>query len=69
MITKNRVAEFRHINKLTQKDLADKTNVSLSYIKLLENPKTDESVGLKIAYKLANTLNTDMETLFNLKYK
>jgi transcriptional regulator with XRE-family HTH domain len=64
----NRVAEYRHQANLTQQDLATKARVSLPYIKVLEcrNPKKETKVSLDIAYHLAKTLDTDIETLFNL---
>lgn len=62
----NKVAEYRTKNKLSQRALAEKAHVSISYIKVLENSKKKDNVSLLIAYRLAKVLGTSMTDLFNI---
>lgn len=53
-----RVKEFRKIYNMSQKDLAAKTNLSVSYIQQIENnKKTNPSI--ETITSLANALNVD----------
>lgn len=62
----NRVAEFRNRANLSQTDLAKLTDISLPYIKNIENPNVKTNVSIGVAYKLAKYFDTTIETLFNL---
>lgn len=61
----NLVKEKRKAQKLTQRELAKKTEVTERTIISLENGKYKPSIVL--AYKLARIFDTDIETLFCLK--
>lgn len=62
----NRVAEFRNRANLSQTDLAKLTDISLPYIKNIENPNVKTNVSIGVAYKLAKYFDTTIEILFNL---
>lgn len=62
----NKLAEYRKKNGLSQRKLAAKAGVSLSYIKVIEDTHTDTNVSISVAFRLAQALNTDIETLFML---
>ena len=59
---KTRIKEFRARYNLTQEDLAKKVNVRRETIVFLEKGKYNPS--LKLAYDIAQTLQTTIEQLF-----
>jgi putative transcriptional regulator len=61
---KNNVRKLRELYNLTQKDLADKTNVSRQTIIAIEKEKYDPS--LKLALKIAIILKKPLESIFTL---
>ena len=60
----NKVKEIRLSKKLTQKQLAEKANVSYSYIQKIENG-VRTSPRLEYAIKIAEALEVDLELLFS----
>ncbi|MBU9789217.1 helix-turn-helix transcriptional regulator [Lentilactobacillus sp. IMAU92037] len=58
----NRVREYRKLNKLSQFELAEAIGVARQTINLIENDKYNPS--LKLCILLAETLGTDLNTLF-----
>jgi len=61
---KNNICELRKIYNLTQKELADKTNVSRQTIIAIEKDKYNPS--LKLALKIAKLLKMLVEDIFIL---
>ena len=61
---KNNIRELRKMHKLTQKELADKTNVTRQTIIAIEKNKYDPS--LKLALKIAKLLKVPVENIFIL---
>lgn len=64
-IIKNLVKEYRKKNKLTQRELAEKVDVTERTIISIEKEKYKPSIVL--AYKLAQVFGIDIESLFCLK--
>ena len=60
---KNEIIVFRAKKRWTQQQLADDVQVSRQTIAALEKEKYNPS--LILAYKLANSLNTTIEELFD----
>lgn len=58
----NRVREYRQIVGVSQKDLADRVDVSRQTINMIENDKYNPS--LKLCIQLATVLKTDLNSLF-----
>ncbi|MFC2401614.1 helix-turn-helix transcriptional regulator [Streptococcus sobrinus] len=58
----NRVKEFRQGKKLSQLALAKEIGVARQTVNLIENGKYNPS--LELCIKLAETLETDLNTLF-----
>jgi len=61
---KTRIKEYRARYHLTQEELAKRVGVRRETILFLEKGKYNPS--LMLAYKIAKTLNTKIETLFLL---
>lgn len=61
----NKVSFFRKKNRLSQKDLAEKLNVSRQFISSIENNKKDPS--LCMAIKISKILDVTVEDLFYLE--
>ena len=59
---KNRIAELRKANHLTQQDLANLLGVTRQTIISLENGRYNPSITL--AFKLAHTYNIHIEDIF-----
>ena len=59
---KNKIAELRSTNKLTQDDLAKKLDVSRQTIISLEKEKYNPSIML--AYKIARIFSLSIEDIF-----
>ena len=59
---KNRIAELRKANHLTQQDLANLLGVTRQTIISLENGRYNPSITL--AFKLAHTYNMHIEDIF-----
>jgi putative transcriptional regulator len=59
---KNRLEEFRNLNKWSQQELAARVLVSRQTIISLENGRYNPSILL--AFKLANLFNVKIEELF-----
>ncbi len=59
----NKIRELRRINHLSQEDIAHIAHVSRQTINAIENDKYDPE--LTLAFKLADTLGTTVDDLFN----
>ena len=60
---KNRVREYREIEKLTQEELAEKSEVSRNTISALETG-TNTNVTYETMSKIARALNRKVSTIF-----
>ena len=58
----NNLKEIRKANKISQTELAYKVGVSARYIAFIEHG--DKCPSLKIAIKIARTLNSTVEDIF-----
>jgi transcriptional regulator with XRE-family HTH domain len=62
-----KIKEFRQIKKLTQKQLAERTGISRSYLSELENQKY--SIKLPLLLKISTVLEIDPWILLEAKLK
>ena len=60
---------YRKLNNLTQEQLAEKTDLSISYIKQIESNKEFKNVSLTVILKLSKALNVSVDKLFVIKIK
>ena len=54
---------------LTQEELAEKSDISISYIKQIENGKYYKNVSLTTMLKLSKALDTNIHSLFSKNKK
>ncbi|HLR72242.1 MAG TPA: helix-turn-helix transcriptional regulator [Pseudogracilibacillus sp.] len=59
---KNKILKLRKSKGFTQAELAKKCNVSRQTINAIENDRYDPT--LKLAFKIASTLNTTVDNVF-----
>ena len=59
---KNNVKEFRLKQKLTQEELANKTNIDRAHLSLIENGKIDTRIST--AVKIARALDVEIGKIF-----
>jgi len=52
------------INNLTQEELAEKTDLSSSYIKQIESSRDFKNITLNTLFKIAKALNVETKDLF-----
>lgn len=62
---KLKIKQYRIKNKLTQKELAHKINISQNYLSELENNKWD--IKLSTLCEIADNLNVSPKSLFEYK--
>lgn len=63
---------YRKINNLTQEQLAERADLSVSYIKQLESGHTYKNITFGSIAKIASALEIELEALFKkevLEYK
>lgn len=65
MLLKSRLRELREEKGYSQKELAEKVNVSRQAINALETEKFDPSIWL--AYDLARVFETSIEKIFDFE--
>lgn len=58
----NRIREIRISQKMTQQELAEKSDLSLPFVNLIENNK--RNISLETLVKLLSTLNVSMSDFF-----
>ena len=58
------IKKYRKINNLTQEELAEKTDLSSSYIKQIESPRYFKNITLNTLFKIAKALNVETKDLF-----
>ncbi len=60
----NNVRFYRKKLHYTQEDLAEKADISISYIKQIETKKEYKNISLLVMQKLAKALNVNIHQLF-----
>lgn len=60
----NNIKRIRIETNLTQEALAEKSDISISYIKQIESGKDYKNISLTIMLKLSKALNTSIANLF-----
>ncbi len=60
----NNVRFYRKRLHYTQEDLAEKADISISYIKQIETKKEYKNISLLVMQKLAKALNVNIHQLF-----
>ncbi len=63
-VSKN-IKKFRIQNNLTQKQLAEKIGISLSYLSKIEASNCNESFSLHVLFDIADALNVDIKEFFD----
>lgn len=58
---------YRNKQKLTQEQLAEKSDLSVSYIKQIESGKEFKNITFNTCYKLARALDINIEQLYKIK--
>lgn len=59
------IAAYRKLRGLSQYELAEKSNVSRSYISFIEAPNTVRPFSLEILYNIADALDVEPGDLLN----
>ena len=62
-ISKN-IKHYRHLTRLTQQQLADKSKLSLSYITKIEAESCDKSMSISALNQIANALDIEITEFF-----
>ena len=60
---------YRKKLNLTQEELAEKSDLSISYIKQIESNKEFKNVSLTVILKLSKALDVSVDKLFIIKIK
>lgn len=63
------VKYYRKKLDLTQEELAEKADISISYIKQIESNKEFKNVSLTVILKLSKALEVSVDKLFIIKIK
>ena len=63
------VKYYRKKLNLTQEELAEKSDLSISYIKQIESNKEFKNVSLTVILKLSKALDISVDKLFVIKIK
>ncbi len=67
LIFSNNVKTIRKEKKLTQEELAEYSDLSISYVKQIESCKDFKNLTLTTILKISKTLDTTISDLFNTK--
>ena len=62
-IAKN-IKKYRQIQKITQKELAQKCGYSYAYIRRIEAPKCSKNFSILTLYNICNALDIDISSIF-----
>ena len=60
-----KIKEYRKEQGLTQLELAEKVNISISYLSKIEATNCNKSFSLDILIEIANVLEKDLKDFFN----
>lgn len=61
------IKKYRTRKKLTQEQLAEKSDLSVSYIKQIESGKEFKNITFNTCYKLAKALDINIEQLYKIE--
>lgn len=64
-IVSENIKKYRLVNKMTQRELADKVGISLSYLSKIEAENCNKSFSLHVLFDIADALNIDIREFFN----
>jgi transcriptional regulator with XRE-family HTH domain len=53
------------MNNMTQRELADKVGISLSYLSKIEASNCNKSFSLHVLFDIADALNVDIKEFFD----
>ena len=59
------IKKYRKEKKLTQKELADKVGISLSYLSKIEATNCGKSFSLYVLFDISDALNIDIREFFD----
>lgn len=65
----NNIRFYRKKLHYTQETLAEKADISISYIKQIESRKEYKNISLSMMQRLAKTLNVSVQQLFTIEEK
>lgn len=65
LIFSNNVKNIRKSKNLTQEELAEISDLSISYVKQIESSKDYKNLTLTTMLKISKALNTTISNLFN----
>lgn len=63
----NHIKYYRNKLNLTQEQLAEKSDLSVSYIKQIESGKEFKNITFNTCYKLAKALDINIEELYRIE--
>jgi len=61
----NNIKKYRIKNNLTQKQLADKVGISLSYLSKIEAANCNKGFSLYVLFDIADALNVNVKEFFD----
>lgn len=64
----NNIRYYRKIKNITQEELAEKAEVSISYIKQIESNREYKNVSLTVILKLCKALDITISDLFEIDH-
>lgn len=62
-----KISYYRNKIGLSQQELADKINISKSYMSKIEAPKSEKPCSIEVLFDIANALGVDITLLFDTK--
>lgn len=65
-IISNNIKKFRQNKNMTQKELANRVGISLSYLSKIEASNSNKSFSLHVLFDIADALDVDIKEFFNL---
>lgn len=60
-----KIKKYREEKQLTQVELAEKLDISISYLSKIEAKNCNKSFSLDLLVNIANTLNIDIKKFFD----
>lgn len=60
----NNIKKLRKKNGMTQKELAERVGISISYLSKIEAANCNKSFSLHVLFDIAEALNVDIKELF-----
>ena len=61
------IAYYRKLRRMTQMQLAEAVNISRTHMSNIEAPNVPTSVSLDTLFEIADVLNVDITSLFDIK--